>query len=45
MLDAACPGAVFTSPLPDQVLAAAKGADGGAGTVWATRKPGLFREA
>src|SRR6266436_2585722 len=33
MLDAACPGAVFTSPVPDQVLAAAKAVDGGAGTV------------
>src|SRR5919202_592175 len=33
MLDAACPGAVFTSPVPDQVLAAARAVDGGAGTV------------
>jgi dihydroxyacetone kinase-like protein len=33
MLDAACPGAVFTSPTPDQVLAATKAADGGAGVV------------
>ena len=33
MLDAACPGAVFTSPVPDQMLAATKAADGGAGVV------------
>ena len=31
MLDAACPGQVFTSPTPDQMLAAAKAVDGGAG--------------
>jgi dihydroxyacetone kinase-like protein len=33
MLDAACPGEVFTSPVPDQMLAATKAADGGAGVV------------
>lgn len=33
MLDAACPGAVFTSPVPDQVLAATKAVDGGAGVL------------
>ncbi len=33
MLDAACPGAVFTSPTPDQVLAATKAVDGGAGVL------------
>jgi phosphoenolpyruvate---glycerone phosphotransferase subunit DhaK len=33
MLDAACPGAVFTSPVPDQVLAATKAVDSGAGVV------------
>jgi phosphoenolpyruvate---glycerone phosphotransferase subunit DhaK len=33
MLDAACPGAVFTSPVPDQMLAATQGVDGGAGVV------------
>src|SRR5205814_744804 len=33
MLDAACPGEVFTSPVPDQVLAATKAVDGGAGAV------------
>src|SRR5262245_48835559 len=31
MLDAACPGAVFTSPVPDQILAATQAVDGGAG--------------
>ena len=31
MLDAACPGQVFTSPTPDQMLAAAQAVDGGAG--------------
>ena len=34
MLDAACPGQVFTSPTPDQMLAAAKAVDGGAGVLW-----------
>lgn len=34
MLDAACPGHVFTSPTPDQMIAAAKAVDGGAGTLW-----------
>src|SRR4051795_11532707 len=33
MLDAACPGEVFTSPVPDQMLAATKAGDGGAGVV------------
>jgi len=33
MLDAACPGAVFTSPTPDQMLAATKAVDGGRGTL------------
>jgi phosphoenolpyruvate---glycerone phosphotransferase subunit DhaK len=31
MLDAACPGEVFTSPTPDQILEAAKIVNGGAG--------------
>jgi dihydroxyacetone kinase-like protein len=31
MLDAACPGQVFTSPTPDQMLAAIAAVDGGAG--------------
>jgi dihydroxyacetone kinase-like protein len=33
MLDAACPGAVFTSPTPDQILAATRAVDGGAGVL------------
>src|SRR5256886_7776089 len=33
MLDAACPGEVFTSPVPDQMLAAIKAVAGGAGVV------------
>jgi dihydroxyacetone kinase-like protein len=33
MLDAACPGAVFTSPTPDQMLEATKAIDGGAGVL------------
>jgi phosphoenolpyruvate---glycerone phosphotransferase subunit DhaK len=33
MLDAACPGAVFTSPTPDQMLAATKKVDSGKGTL------------
>jgi dihydroxyacetone kinase-like protein len=34
MLDAACPGAVFTSPVPDQIVAATRAVDGGAGVVF-----------
>ncbi len=33
MLDAACPGEVFTSPVPEQILAATKAVEGGAGVV------------
>jgi len=33
MLDAACPGQVFTSPTPDQMLEATKMVDGGAGVL------------
>jgi phosphoenolpyruvate---glycerone phosphotransferase subunit DhaK len=33
MLDAACPGEVFTSPTPDQMAAAVKAVDGGAGVL------------
>ena len=33
MLDAACAGAVFTSPVPDQMLAATKAVNGGAGVL------------
>jgi dihydroxyacetone kinase-like protein len=34
MLDAACPGQVFTSPTPDQMMAAAEAVDGGAGVLF-----------
>ncbi|WP_405871876.1 MULTISPECIES: dihydroxyacetone kinase subunit DhaK [unclassified Streptomyces] len=33
MLDAACPGEVFTSPVPDQILAATRAVDSGAGVL------------
>src|SRR5512133_1347458 len=33
MLDAACAGEVFTSPVPDQMAAATKAVDGGAGVL------------
>jgi phosphoenolpyruvate---glycerone phosphotransferase subunit DhaK len=34
MLHAACPGEVFTSPTPDQMVAAAEAVDGGAGLLF-----------
>src|SRR5215467_10595499 len=34
MLDAACPGQIFTSPTPDQMAAAAEAVDGGAGVLF-----------
>jgi phosphoenolpyruvate---glycerone phosphotransferase subunit DhaK len=34
MLDAACPGQVFTSPTPDQISAAAEAVDGGRGVLF-----------
>src|SRR4030081_4011275 len=34
MLDAACPGQVFTSPTPDLILAAAEAADTGSGVLF-----------
>jgi dihydroxyacetone kinase-like protein len=34
MLDAACPGEVFTSPTPDQMYEAAKAVNGGAGVLF-----------
>ena len=34
MLDAACPGQVFTSPTPDQMLAASEAVDTGAGVLF-----------
>jgi dihydroxyacetone kinase-like protein len=33
MLDAACPGAVFTSPVPEQMLEATRAVNGGAGVL------------
>jgi dihydroxyacetone kinase-like protein len=33
MLDAACAGEIFTSPVPDQMVAATKAVDGGAGVL------------
>lgn len=33
MLDAACPGAIFTSPTPDQILEATKAVNGGRGVL------------
>jgi dihydroxyacetone kinase-like protein len=33
MLDAACPGEVFTSPTPDQIAGATRAVDGGAGVL------------
>jgi dihydroxyacetone kinase-like protein len=37
MLDAACPGSVFTSPTPNQMLAAAKAVGGGAGVLFVVK--------
>jgi dihydroxyacetone kinase-like protein len=37
MLDAACPGQVFTSPTPDQMLAAAEAVDGGKGVLFVVK--------
>jgi len=34
MLDAACPGQVFTSPTPDRMIAAVEAVDGGAGVLF-----------
>jgi len=34
MLDAACPGQIFTSPTPDQMVAAARAVDAGAGVLF-----------
>jgi dihydroxyacetone kinase-like protein len=37
MLDAACPGQVFTSPTPDQMIAAAASVDTGAGVLFVVK--------
>ena len=44
MLDAACPGAVFTSPTPDQILEATKAIDGGASRNSASKLYSAFPE-
>lgn len=37
MLDVACPGEVFTSPTPDQILAAAEAVENGGGILWVVK--------
>ena len=37
MLDAACPGQIFTSPTPDQILAAAQAVDSGTGVLFVVK--------
>jgi dihydroxyacetone kinase-like protein len=37
MLDAACPGEVFTSPVPDQIVAATRAVDAGAGVLYVVK--------
>lgn len=37
MLDAACPGQIFTSPTPDQMMAAADAVDSGAGVLFVVK--------
>src|SRR6266403_5515308 len=37
MLDAACPGQVFTSPTPDQMIAAAEAVDTGGGVLFVVK--------
>ncbi len=37
MLDAACPGEIFTAPVPDQMLAAATAVDTGAGVLFVVK--------
>ena len=37
MLDAACPGQIFTSPTPDQIVAAAEAVDTGAGCLFVVK--------
>ncbi len=38
MLDAACPGEVFTSPVPDQMVQASRAVNGGAGVLHIVKK-------
>ena len=42
MLDAACPGAVFTSPTPDQMLEATKAVNGGADNIMVCERGASF---
>jgi dihydroxyacetone kinase-like protein len=42
MLDAACPGEVFTSPVPDQMLAATKAVNAGAGVLHVAVQDSLY---
>src|SRR6267154_1697331 len=44
MLDAACPGQVFTSPTPDLILAAAEAADTGGGVLFIVKNYDMARE-
>ncbi|WP_214411188.1 dihydroxyacetone kinase subunit DhaK [Sphaerisporangium fuscum] len=37
MLDAACPGEIFTSPVPDQVAEATRAVEGGAGVLYVVK--------
>ncbi len=37
MLDAACPGEIFTSPVPDQMLTASRCVNGGAGVLYVVK--------
>ncbi|GAA3083503.1 dihydroxyacetone kinase subunit DhaK [Streptosporangium carneum] len=37
MLDAACPGEIFTSPVPDQMITAATAVNGGAGVLYVVK--------
>ncbi|KWW97499.1 dihydroxyacetone kinase [Carbonactinospora thermoautotrophica] len=37
MLDAACPGEIFTSPVPDQMVRAARAVHGGAGVLYVVK--------
>ena len=45
MLDAACPGQVFTSPSPDQMEAATTAVDGGAGVLHIVKKPRAWQSS
>ena len=40
MLDAACPGQIFTAPTPDQIVAAARHVDAGSGVLMIVKNYG-----